>query len=251
MKAHDRAAGYPTAVHRPCRVSGGVAVHPGACAPLFQSGHRGYHPAVGGGAVGLSGADGQRARRALDPLHGNGHRAFLLIFMGCVEHHPAGSRVSLRPGVYSGRACRQRGVAAALRPLARPRPMGAPFFAAAGAGVWDAVRHHVLSAAPPSPARRALTDRRQRRPDGGHAGADRLCGEQSGLFARQRDQHEHFFHPHPGGFFRRADLICAARAAAGERFAQRACRHGRGVAPPVRAVQAQQGGHQPHQPAVP
>ena len=98
------------------------------------------------------------------PLHGNGHRVFLLIFMGCVEHHPAGSRVSLRPGVYSGRACRQRGVAAALRPLARPRPMGAAFFAVAGAGVWDAVRHHVLSAAPPSPARRTLTDRRQRRP---------------------------------------------------------------------------------------
>lgn len=78
-----------------------------------------------------------------------------------------------------------------------------------------------------------------------------LCGKQSGLSARQRDQHEHFFHPHSGGFFRRADLICAARAAAGERFAQRACRHGRGTAPPVRAVQAQQGGHQPHQPAVP
>lgn len=78
-----------------------------------------------------------------------------------------------------------------------------------------------------------------------------LCGEQSGISARQRDQHEHFFHPHLGGFFRRADLICAARAAAGERFAQRACRHGRGAAPPVRAVQAQQGGHQPHQPAVP
>ena len=44
--------------------------------------------------------------------------------------------------------------------------------------------------------------------------------------ARQRDQHEHFFHPHSGGFFRRSDLIGAARAAAGERFAQRACRHG-------------------------
>ena len=30
------------------------------------------------------------------------------------------------------------------------------------------------------------------RPDGGHVGADCLCGEQSGLSARQRDQHEHF-----------------------------------------------------------
>ena len=76
-----------------------------------------------------------------------------LYLWGCVEHHPAGSRVSLRPGVYSGRACRQRGVAAALRPLARPRPMGAAVFAAAGAGVWDAVRHYVLSAAPPSQPR--------------------------------------------------------------------------------------------------
>jgi len=55
-------------------------------------------------------------------------------------------------------------VAAALRPRARPRPVGAAVFAAAGAGVWGAVRHHVLFAAPPSPARRALTDRRARRP---------------------------------------------------------------------------------------
>ena len=89
----------PPAVHRPCRVSCGAAVHPGACAPLFQSGHRGCHPAVGGGAVGLSGADGRCARRALDPLHGSGHRVFLPISMGHVEHHSAGSRVSLRTGV--------------------------------------------------------------------------------------------------------------------------------------------------------
>ena len=101
----------------------------------------------------VSGADRQRAREVLDPLHGSGHRAFLLIFMGRVAHYPAGSRVSLRPGVYSGRACRQRGVAAPLCPLAYPQPMGAAFFAAAGAGVWGAVRGDELRCctAAPSP----------------------------------------------------------------------------------------------------
>ncbi len=189
-----------------------------------------------------------------DPLHGNGHRGFPTIFMGRVEHHPC-----WKPGYHCARAFILAELAASVEWQLHcalsgpPRPMGAAVFCCC-CWRWCMGRCSascaICSTAVPSPPG---TYRSAAAPPltAVMFGADCLCGEQSGLSARQRDQHEHFFHPHTGGFFRRADLICAARAAAGERFAQRACRHGRGASPSVRAVQAQQGGRQAHQPALP
>ena len=88
-------------------------------------------------------------------------------------------------------------------------------------------------------------------PDGGHVGADCLCGEQSGLSARQRDQHEHFF-PSAHWWIFSGVLILSVQH---EQLQENALHSELAAMDEVLHRQYEQykrskEGHQPHQPAV-
>ena len=247
----DDIAGYSPPVHRFGGSAGGADVCAQAAAADGPARDLGRGSRLGGAAGGVFAGHGGSSAGVVDPLHGNGDSFHAAVFVGHTQHYAAGSGLCVRASLYFGGAGGQRGMAAALRAVAAARRGGAAFDAAVGGGV----RRHFCRDAfcgepPPRPGREAENNARRNFCGGGH-GADRICREQFELCQRQRSQHEHVLHPHAGGPGRGADFDGAARAAARSRPAQRAGGAGRRFAPPVRAVQAEQGEHPPDQPALP
>ena len=75
---------------------------------------------MGRGPEYIPARDRRRAAGLVDPLHGGGHRALVSVPVGQPGYPLAGSRLCLRPGIYSGGTGRQRGVAAPLRAVPAP-----------------------------------------------------------------------------------------------------------------------------------
>ena len=84
---------------------------PAIDATLFGQTQHCQQPDVDGRAGSVYAADRLGAAGAVASLHGGRHRLDVSVFVAHLRDHPAGSRVLLFPGVYFGRAGRQRGVA--------------------------------------------------------------------------------------------------------------------------------------------
>ena len=190
---------------------------------------------------------GQSSAGVVDPLHGGSCGDTVFIPLGHPHHLPAGSGLCLRPGLRSGRAGGQRRVAAALLPLASAQRGRQPVTAASGGGLRRRFRLHLGAGAQARQPQGPHRHQRKSGPRGRRHGGDGLRGEQPAVLGRLRGGHERLLHPHAGGHLRRAHPDGPARTAAGGGAPQRACRHGRGAPPPVRAVQAEQRGHPAHQ----
>lgn len=157
---------------------GDPALRLAAAAAVRQTAHNRADRGMGRGPEYIPARDRQRAAGLVDPLHGGGHRALVSVPVGQPGYPLAGSRLCLRPGIYSGGTGRQRGVAAPLRAVPAPGRGRWAGPAPAGRCRWRAVRDGALAGTPPPQPDRKADSQQQGRAGSRGDGRHGFCGEQ-------------------------------------------------------------------------
>ncbi len=221
----------PAAVHRAGRDSGRTAVCAGTRRPALPSQCTGRHRCMWAIVLAVF-------------LHLTGHVplacwvpcmvtaiAAMYLYLWAAGDEPAGGRLQLRPGVYSGRAGRQRGVAAALLALAARGPWYRCRCCCWRLVYWTL--YGLLAICSTAVPARAADITAARHADGGRYGDDRLCCEQPELFADEQATMSIYYIRTLVDFSGVLILTVQHEQLRENGAAQRACRHGRRVAPPV------------------
>lgn len=158
---------------------GDPALRLAAAAAVRQTAHNRADRGMGRGPEYIPARDRRRAAGLVDPLHGGGHRALVSVPVGQPGYPLAGSRLCLRPGIYSGGTGRPAWEWQ-LHCALFPHRGGGDGLALAPAGRcrWRAVRDGVLAGTPPPQPDRQADSQQQGRAGSRGDGRHGFCGEQ-------------------------------------------------------------------------